>query len=261
MKILYRKTCEWEDVNFDITSNYIIDKNDHQIYEGNILAIEDDERKKYVKCVNCGELIRNTKAEIKKHYDRALNSNHCLTCRYMNYKSITEEKPKYTLNPDGTYSGIIKVSRKLMCNANYSREDINNEKARTNCIYARCSQKGIQNLNSFFLDYPDAFEHLATVDTLDNNMWTFSYYCGDECRYKINKRFFLEAAINNKGIIYEFCCQYRGYNHRCIYSKKYDKLFWIWGGRYQNKPDYSISESRINEVKTLISQLYCTKEN
>jgi hypothetical protein len=262
MKILRRNTCEWVDVKFNFERGYIYDLDNNIIYDYEILATENDERDKYVKCLGCGEMVRNTKKAIKDHQDIASSSNHCLTCRLLRRSNTELKKEKYTLNPDGTYTYTMNSTCKLVCaNTYYSSPDINSEDARKKCRYASCAEKGVGNSHYFFGEYPDAFDYLATVDALDEKTWEFVDYSRRSCSYKARKRFCLNAFINCKGIIYEFYTTYRNRSLRFVYSKKYDQIFWICGREYKKTPEYVIPETRIQEIKALVAKIYHTEEN
>ncbi len=261
MKILDRQNCEWVEAHWDAHYNTITTQDGLRIPESQIFAIEDDERDKYVVCASCGEMIPNTKAAIKKHQELMSKSDKCFNCKYLRETNVKTDKKSYTRNEDGTYNYVAKVTSKLLCNVTYSYNDINSENANKNCRYRQCAEKGVKKIESFFAQYPDAFDCLATVDALDSKIWEFNYIPNHNvCMYKAKKKFTLYAKVNSKGIIREFDCVYRGYSNYCVYSKKYDKLFWLDGNRYMDRPYYNISDARINEIKTLISQIY-TKEN
>lgn len=260
MKILKRATCEWEDVTFNLKNRKLIDKVENTLYDSDIFAVKDDERNKYVLCKNCGELILYTEQEIKKHQEKASSSEHCLSCGLLRRRNVKMEDENYTLNSDGTYTYNTRQSCELVCTNNYSSKEINTADARKGCRYVNCAQKGVEKQFHFFAKYPDAFDYLATVDAF-GDAWSFVEYFSRFCMYKANKKYYLAAYVNNKGIIYKFKTTYRGNDFEFVYSKKYDKIFWCQCGTYEEKSNYSISDIRMKELMMMMHNIYNIEEN
>ena len=74
-----------------------------EVRQADIVSISRDNRKKFVKCSACGEIIRNTPEAIKEHRDRASTSATCFGCKYMREMGSKQLSVKYTLQEDGSY--------------------------------------------------------------------------------------------------------------------------------------------------------------
>lgn len=263
MKALLRSNYQWIDVKYNPSNGCIVGADDVPLADGDIIATEDDERSKYVKCAGCGEILRNTKKNISEHISKGESSESCLKCAYMRIANQTIENNRYTLNPDGTYTATIKSKCKLTCGLTYRGMDINDDRARSNCKYTHCKEKGVVTFDSVFVKYPNVFDDVITVDALDFRKWKFYSKSSARCTYKAKARFNLYAMVNSMGIIEYFRYSYRSYNADFMYSKKYNKIFWMSRSGYdENISRYGISvtDTRKQELLSMVSDIY-NKEN
>ena len=259
MKVLLRESYKWIDAKFEPSKGIITTTEGDKIDEAAIVSIEDDDRKKYVRCVACNEIILNTKKAIEAHNKKCETSKTCLTCNYLRRGSTALKNEKYVQNDDGTYMLTTKMQCKLFCGLRYSSLDINSKDARRTCKYAGCKSTVPVPIEDTFTKFPEAFNQVATVDALDPKNWTFDN-AKSNIFYKAKRTYNLLAEINEFGIIKCFVYMYRGYSYRFVYSKKYDKIFWMQYGNYREKSPISMLSSRAENIKKLVSEIY-TKEN
>ena len=86
MKILLRSDYKWHDAVFDNQEKLF--KIDQNVYYGGldeiqIVSVKDDNRNDFVICNGCGEIVKNTKAAIKKHLELGKSSQTCFNCKKM----------------------------------------------------------------------------------------------------------------------------------------------------------------------------------
>jgi len=225
--------------------------------EANIVSIIDfpKDKAKFVRCSNCNEIIPNTPKDIEAHKKAHATHEGCYECRYLRTEKNDSNKPKFTLNEDGTFNRIINDNVRLRCNYYYGINDITSEKRISKCYYNRCATADIIELKTFFSEYPGAFDDMVTVDAIKN--FKEIHNEGNYTVLRLKCVGDIYAKANNKGIItsFRFKCRYDHYD--VFYSKKYDKLFYNYVGNYKEliRP-YNMTTDRFNYIKATIAKLY-----
>jgi hypothetical protein len=258
MEVLLRENYKWIEAKFDIKTGSITKKDGTRIAPVDIVSIKDDDRDKYVICKNCGEIIRNTPTNLEKHYNKAANSDACMTCGALRVLHEKELSKKYELNEDGTYKEIIKSECRLKCaNRSYSSSpDINSEDARSRCKYAKCRAQGVKPITDVFTEHPEVFDRIATVDTLDDDVWTLEKRQADGTfLYRAKKRFRLYAVVNSMGIVDHFRYDYNRDSYEFAYSAKHNKVFWMNCGLYHTS-NSDVGSGRTSELIAIVAKIY-----
>ena len=255
MQVLLRKDYKWHDVEFNPDTNVIYNDTYGSIYDTHIVAVKDDERLKYLQCSACGELILNTPEDIARHISIKDSWEQCPTCKNCRRKHIETEQE--TLHPVVSDSRFIIESRdvyELVCGS-WNEQNIFSNGARMRCKFRNCTTETLSVCDSAFIHYPDLFDTMATIDTLEPDRWKYEKYISTHGYiYKLNARTNLYVTVNSTGIIdrFEYVC--RSNSQYCYYSKKYDKLF--WGSNYydENRPSFvaeNIEKSILREVRKI----------
>lgn len=231
----------------------------YDVSQAEIVSISRDNRKKFVKCSACGEIIRNTPEAINEHKLRGTTSTTCFGCKYMRERGSKQLSVKYTLQEDGSYAANVKKSLNLVCSATWNNPDINSENAREYCRFKQCATAEMKAIEDVFTKYPGAFDDMITVDKVLDNGFTERKECSlrGEVEYKLKARNNITSVVNKLNIVNRFVLDYR--NHRIIvaYSKKYDKLFAISNGIYTElKSIWFIPDTTFANIKAKIASLY-----
>ena len=260
MEVLLRSDYKWEPAHFNVEAGTICLENGNAIAQTYIVSIRDDERRNYVVCKNCGQIILNTPETLEEHYNQCNDSRACFTCRFRRDSVIDLVSKNYELNADGTYNRIVTDSVNLSCGmGTFNGPDINSENARRNCQYAQCRAKGVKDIEDVFISHPGVFDDITTVDALDVKRWTFEKIERGFYLHKAKTRYRLYAAVNQMGIIDHFVYKYNAYTHKFVYSAKYDKIFMIDGGVYSEpRNGYNIiaSSEKIAEITKEVAKIY-----
>jgi len=232
LRVLLRGDYCWHDACWDIQSNkFSVDGN--IVKHTSIVSIENYPHEKYVRCTKCGSIIKNTKKAIQEHAQLALSSKACLTCRYLNGRTMKNLKESLTKNADGVYIKTMKSECLLTCGYAYSNSSIDDVDARNKCQYRHCGADTVGLIDNFFAKYPGAFDDMATVDALDMSEWQINCrHAGNALEFKWTGRYSLYVHTTGLGIIDRFECNYRNNIYTIVYSKKYDKMFTFNWGEY-----------------------------
>ena len=258
MEVLLRENYQWIEAKFNIKTGSIVKVDGTKINPTDIVSIKDDERAEYVICKNCGEIIRNTPECLEKHYNKSTNSDACMTCRHLRVWCDEQLSVDYELKDDGSYEQTTKVKCHLSCaSRGFSNPpDINSENARSVCRYAKCRAQGMKSITDVFTEYSEVFDSIATVDALDEGMWTLEQRNSDGTfLYRAKKRFRLYAIVNSMGIVDHFRYDYNRIRYDFAYSAKYNKVFWMDCGLYAAS-NSSVSDSRISELVSVVAKIY-----
>lgn len=261
MEILYSKDLKWYPCKCDnrnMRLNIIFDDRAITIGETEVIAVKNDERKKYVKCLQCGEFIPNTKKAIAEHAAKKINESSCFDCPYVRCDFLNDIHNKYKPLPDGTYERTNKSKVKFTCGINWRRTDISSNESRINCKYRNCTdnKENFVPIATFFGQYPDAFNDILTIDALNEKEWELDAKFRDTFIFKAKKRFTLHAEIDYNGIVKHFT--YRNRKNWCnfMYSKKYNQIFWMIDGKYKTSSPYFLDNDRKEEINKVIEKLY-----
>lgn len=258
MEVLLRENYKWTPVRFNVESGTICLESGASIAPTAIVSVRDDDRKNYVVCKHCAEIILNTPEALREHYNKCEDSKACFTCRYRCDSVQSMVSKNYEINADGTYNRVITESVNIRCNRGTMRgPDINSADARRNCKYAECRAMGVEPINDIFISHPGAFDTIITVDALDPKRWHLEGMDRGFYMYKAKTRYRLYAAVNKMGIVDHFVYRYNSYTYRAVYSAKYSNTFWMDSGMYrEGKPDYSVTAERSREITAEIAKLY-----
>lgn len=269
MRILLRKCNDkfyvWKDAIYG-NGNYFIKEEGKPnviVAQTNILAVDEDDRVGYVKCANCGAIIKNDPESIEAHFAEQEAKRNCLACEDMAHTGDEKDVAvQYTKNEDGTYHFVKECNTKLGCSYNsyFNYVDINSEHVTERCKYFQCRRKGMSEIDDVFVKYPGIFNKQITIDWLVKNGFTNKGYNGD--RYKewyvdlgMRGRV-LFAIVNEFGIVDHFDIHHRYERWTAYYSEKYDKLFFVNGSKYTDVMPDNLSQTKYNNAKKIIAKLY-----
>lgn len=230
---------------------------DIRVYENNIAAVRNDNRDKYVWCSTCRTYFKKGSEDIEKHKAGCQDTSKCFDCQYMRPESVVTQSKKYQELGDGKY--IIKTKAEAILKCRRSWESIEAQESRNTCIYNRCNDATMVDVKAFFLDYPNAFDTIATVDKIIDVGYKQAYYDKwEKCTYYILKgRNDIRVAVNELNIIDHILVYYRRTRYRLFYSKKYNKLFALDGGNsYKPWSSHDISKETQEYITNKIIALY-----
>ena len=251
MKIL-TDSMNWIDVEFDIKTGRI-KRAGLEVKETDIVSIKDDERKKYLRCSHCGEIIRNTKSAKESHLNKSLTSDTCFNCNCLTQRNETVTNKKYKLLSDGSYEVVKKSTCQLVCSKTWTYPNIQSEAARSVCRYSGC--KEFTKFEDTFTKYPGLFDDLITVDALDPKKWRFIEIFNGSSEFKVKSRVRVYAIANDKGIIKYFEYRKGNLSSKFRYSLKYNRIFWIDNRTYKTSL-YWIPSSIETEIFNIVSATY-----
>lgn len=260
MKVLLKhfndEVYVWKNAEMGEKGFFVVEGN--EIRYDNIVSVSRDNRKKFVKCSSCGEIIK--KADIDEHRAKGSTSATCFGCPQLYERSGKQLSVKYSLQEDGSYVGTIKKNVKLICNQNYyHRHDINSQDARDHCRYKNCATAEMNKIEDIFTKYPGVFDDIITVDSVldagfkerrDNNRIGLVYYT-------LKARNNIVAVVNKMNIVEHFNISYRSDRWNVVYSKKYNMLFKMSNGTYQEfRCPYGMPTDTFARIKEKIASLY-----
>ena len=232
LRILLRDDYRWHNACWDGKSKaFSINKN--YIKQTDIISVENDPRAKYMKCTNCGSIIKNTKKAIEAHANLSSCANTCLTCDRLRVKEEKRLKESWTKNDDGTYTKTSKGVCLLTCSNRYGNPSVDSVNAREGCRYKRCSASTIVPIDDLFIKYPGVFDDMATIDAINMDKWELNYKNSDNsANFKLKGRYNIYVCTTGLGLVDKFECYYRNSHYVIVYSKKYDKMFRFYSGEY-----------------------------
>lgn len=261
MKVLLRnydgEQYVWKKAEMKDAATFIVEDG-CTVKQTNIVSISRDNRKKFVRCSACGEIIRNTPEAIKEHKDRSSTSATCFGCSCMREMNSKQLSAKYTLQEDGSYVVNAKKSTKLTCGNSWGYYDINSQPARDACRWKQCATAEMLPINDVFTKYPGAFDDMITVDkVLDNGFTERSVGQNEYVWYKLKARNNITAVVNKLNIVDKLVIDYRSNRYSVVYSKKYNKLFTISNGVYKEcNHIWYIPDTTFETIKAKIASLY-----
>lgn len=258
MKILLRRWDEkyyvWKESTWK-NGKYYVDG--AEVMQVNILAIEADERGKYVQCAHCGEIMVDDPAVIEKHFADQEAKRDCLHCNYMRRYNTKDSTIEYTPKEDGTYDIVQKYNSELRCNLTWTTHDINSAAAKKDCIYGYCRRRGVKAVSDIFMQYPGLFDKQITVDMLKQKGFEYEKHNRHGFIYDMKLRGTLKACVNELGIVDHFIIQYKYESFDVYYSDKYGELFYRnRNNAYTKDIPGHVSQSKHDAVKSKISALY-----
>ena len=254
MKVLTRMDYAWTDAVFDNKTGRLSVRKYGTIREKDIVAVENDRRRKYVKCACCDEIIPNDETAIAEHIRNATGIDKCAKCRHFKTMTENEVQKTFTIRTDGKYDVVRTSVSELGCSFNGNRT-IGSDESFAKCKFADCAKGVFHNMGGVFEELPGVFDQMATVDALDAKSWSFYSKSGSNVNFKARKRFTLYARANGLGIVDHFTYKSRMSEVELFYSAKYNRLFAVSGGKYVDIPSW-IEEERKNEILGVISKIY-----
>lgn len=261
MEVLLRKYGDeyyvWKEAFYKQKKFFIANTN-VRIEQTNILSIRNDNRKDFVECRQCGELVHNDPESIEAHFAEQEAKRDCFSCNSLKINNKSIISTQYEKSESGNYIATEKSTVILACGETYwNRPDIDSEAAINICKFTACRRAGVGAISDVFIEYPDLFDKQATVDTLNEKNSTYEEYEYGFFVYDLKCHGAVKACVNQLGIIDHFVIKFRGYNMTAFYSAKYDKLFFDSSYyRYSEEAPYEISDNRYNQAKAKISALY-----
>lgn len=262
MEILLRKYNDqyyvWKKAEFKQGGYYITEKSDEFcIPHHMIVAIKKDPNCSYVACKNCGAIIKNDTASIEAHYAAEEAKRDCLKCRYVRQNNKRIENISYVTNADGRHVVTENYLCDLVCRMSYQDYNIDSDAAKNRCVYNMCRKQGMKPVEDIFFAKPGLFDKFVTVDALiAKKLDNVEYYDG-YFQYDLRSRGTLKACVNELGIVDHFILYYRYNSYNIYYSAKYNEMYFMDdSGRYTTRKPYSVSETKVEEVKKKIAALY-----
>lgn len=259
MKILLRRWDEkyyvWKDAEYN-NGRFCVE--DISVYDTNILAVKDDDRKDSVICNHCGKVIKNDPESIEAHFAEQEANRDCFKCSSLRKYGYESEQATFERSADGRY--IVKETYKadLKCGQSwYNGPKIDTEDAKKVCIFYKCRNAGVVPIKDIFTQYPDPFNKSITVDLLREKKF-------DQCdriygffEYDLKCRNTVKACVNELGIVDHFVIKHRSSRYMAYYSAKYDKLFFTLNGRdYDDEMPSGMSQAKYDQALAKISALY-----
>lgn len=256
-RVLMRNDYRWHNACWDDKTNKLT-VNNRNIYQNNIISIENDPRIKYVRCKMCGSIIKNTKKTIEEHDQLGKSSKTCLTCKSLCFGNENNLKESLVKNEDGTYTRTKKSVCSLTCGYTYRNPLIDDDKARAGCKYRNCGTNTVEPAENFFTKYPGVFDDMVTVDALDMSKCKVYSRYNDTVDFAWKSRYKIIVKTTALGIIDRFECSYRSNDYDIVYSKKYDKMFMMSGGEYEEltSTNSRFSEAYYNELMKIMRNIY-----
>lgn len=255
MKILLRRWDEeeyiWKDATYK-DGRFNVDNRD--VYETNIVSVLEDNRSEFIRCSVCGKSFKKGSKEWQEHITPVTDTSKCFECTYLRNTNINLLSSNYSKNDDGSYTKTQKTKVKLCCGVHYY--DIDNPKAREYCIYNRCKNANPNSFSDFFTEHPGAFDDIITVDKILKFGYKSRSQNYTEFRYQLKAKNQIEACVNNLNIVDHFKICYRNYSWEVYYSKKYNKIYYNNGNKYEEWSPYRIPETTKNYILAKIAALY-----
>lgn len=272
MKILLRHYGEeeyvWKKATWN-TSGYVLENDSVSWPESSIVAIQEDERSKYVRCQNCGEIIANTPDAIEAHYKSREANKNCLTCSEVKESRSEIISTKYNRQEDGTYKATREYTVQLYCGPYWNTAPIMTTRSDAICKYTACRRRGVSSIEDVFVKYPGVFDTQLTVDAIVAANWAYDgveYVDTNECFFYDGKlRNTMKAVVNKSGIVEWFFVKCKGASYYMTYSAKYDKFFYVdyynqWGkntgNTYKEGQPSCMTDLKYEQVCKKIKQLY-----
>jgi hypothetical protein len=262
MKILIREyqgeQFVWEQAKYN--GKRFVVRNNEEINEDNVVSILNDNRKNYVKCSSCGELVPKNGNAFAKHKAESCGINPCIGCRKFKVDYMGSPKSQYIKNADGTYTQKSKGNVKLLCNyQTYKNAPLDHPEVIARCSKRQCANAHGKEIVDTFTTYPGLFDEILTVDKLlDDENVTRAYYGDRWSEYRLSQEIDLRALVNGLGIIDRFYYDIEFESNTIYYSKKYKKLFvYDCSGECSKYTEFTENSSNYyEEIKQCIERLY-----
>ena len=266
MKILIRRlnahTMVWKKAR-------VLDKNQFEIdVDGkpekvsvtNVISIYNDNRDKYLVCSSCGEIVRNTPKEIKRHLDKKISTDCCLDCGNFRIRNANTIKKSIHFENNRCIS-VTKQEGVPCCMSGYGYRNVLAEDGKSGCMYKGCGTETLHPIEDVFTKYKGVFDDLITVDKVIDAGYkarrTDLYY--DNYELKARNTIIVHVS-RDTNIVTHFTLEYHRETFYLMYSKKYDKIFYIYRNDFIEEDRIcrrcNIPESTLKNVKEKIASLY-----
>ena len=223
----------------------------------NILSIRNDNRKDFVECAQCGELIHNNPESIEAHFAAQEAKRDCFNCSSLRTSNKSVISTQYEKGEAGNYIVTETSAVVLACGESYyNRPNIDSNGAKNICRFTKCRRAGVSAISDVFVKYPDMFDKQATVDALNEKNSTYEGYEWGFFVYDLKCHDAVKAYVNPLGIIEHFTISFRSHRMTAFYSARYDKLFFNDCREYSEDAPCDISDNRYNQAQAKISALY-----
>lgn len=253
MKVLLRKWNDeeytWKDAEYKNGAFYI---GTSPTIESNIVSVIDDNRDNLVRCSACGEYFEKDSPDIEVHKNRYKNVQTCIGCPNLYTRAIDCNNTRFERIENGEYRKIEERVYEMYCSMGWRSYKVGTADAQNRCTHHRCATADMVPIKDIFTDYPGAFDDIVTIDKVLSVGYREKVANG----YRLNGRNNIAAFINTMGIVDHFILTYHNDDFRLVYSKKYDKLFYVGGGRYQELDTFCLPQRTIDYVKNRIAELY-----
>lgn len=199
----------------------------------NVLATRNDNFNKFLICNNCGEVIRNTKASIKRHLEKKTSTRFCADCKYLLNRLNQEEKSEvYYVNGVAKQKVIRTFLQKCACSLPY--REISEKANGSFCQYAKCTEESLQpvkyneelHLEREFLTIDDIPAKIGRSKIADYERIHIGQY--GEIDVPISCRVEMQAVVCG-GIVTNFTFKFRGRRLDIRYVKSEDKFYFLSG--------------------------------
>ena len=226
-----------------------------------------DNRKNYVTCRVCGKMVKNNQESIENHWEEMAKKKDCFKCNLLleTYRETSSESKKYKRVEKNSEQYFVtkKYKAVLRCNNSWRHQPlINTPEADETCVFYKCRNAAYDEISDHFTRYPHAFDVLPTVDMLVQKRWKYSKALNAHSAnnamlmYHHPTMTTLTTLVNSKGIVDSFELKTGNYINRMMYSKKYDKFFYIGARVYQNDPVNHIENSRRASAEAKVKELF-----
>ena len=160
-------------------------------------------------------------------------------------------------NADGRYLVTESAICDVVCRIRYTDVPIDSKEAKEQCQYNMCRKLGVKPVEDIFFTKPGLFDKFITVDALISKKYDKARHYDNHFEYDLKSRGTLQACVNELGIVDHFRLYYRYNEYNIFYSAKYDEMFFITGnGEYTTSKPYSVTWTKVEEIKKKIAALY-----
>lgn len=262
MKILLRSFCNdqyvWKTAKYN-KGHFIVDG--VNILYKNIVSIISDNRKKYVRCSSCGQIFKRGDAAFHTHTENAAKPETCFDCPNLIVDETRIHKRKLVKNEHGDYVEKLERNVELKCSAynGWSYAYIDSATCISRCPKRKCGDAIAEEVTDFFTEHPGVFDDIITIDQISSKGFELSMAgMNNEVDFELDYTddFNIGVVINRLGIVDRFYVWFDGESHDVYYSKKYDELYCISNGQYEQYWPYFMEEELRTEIKSRIANLY-----
>lgn len=228
----------------------------------NVMAVINDNRKKYVQCSSCKKVFRKgDKKHFAEHCAKAASPETCFNCPRLYADTKSHIKRNFAVNADCTFTEFAENRVVLQCSqyGMWSYADIDSDEALTKCPMRKCKKAHEEEIHDLFTDYPGVFDDMATIDKILSVGYKDKFHDSPYTGYHLNtdiEAIDIYAYVNKMGIIESFLVYYHSDDYRLYYSKRYNKLF-VYSSKKGSYIEFDyIDEDDINAICKAIAKLY-----